>query len=270
VTFSALAASVVFTHYLSPAQIAALAGVFLLASGASALNQYQERDLDARMQRTRTRPVPAGDISPAGAASISLILLLAGLVMLGLFAGWTCFFLGLFNVAWYNGFYTWLKKKTAFAVIPGALTGAVPVLMGWTLAGGRLTDPAAIFLAFFLFIWQVPHFWLLMLQYGEEYRNAGLPSITGVFSMSQIRTITFSWLVAASIASLFLLRFRIFTGTLSAFVIVFLSVTLILFAVNRFFIARTDRFRPLFIAVNLYLLLVLAWLVAERVIIGTW
>jgi protoheme IX farnesyltransferase len=185
------------------------AGVLLLASGASALNQYQERDTDALMERTRGRPLPSGSMSPAGALCVSAALVLPGLLLLFFSGGLTCFLLGVFALLWYNGLYTWLKKKTAFAVFPGALVGAAPPAIGWTSAGGTLDDPRIMAVCFFFFLWQVPHFCLLVLTFGEQYARAGLPSLTNTFSRAQLGRITFVWVTATSTSALLIPLFGV-------------------------------------------------------------
>jgi len=176
--------------------------VFLLSSGASALNQYQERDLDARMERTRNRPLPSGSIGASRAVAFSLALVLAGLAFLAYAGGTKAMFLGLFALIWYNGLYTYLKKTTAFAAVPGAVVGMVPPAIGWVSAGGALFDHRIAAVCFIFFMWQIPHFWLLLLDHGEEYEQAGLPSLTQVMSRPQIGRVTFAWIVAAAIAGL--------------------------------------------------------------------
>jgi protoheme IX farnesyltransferase len=176
--------------------------VFLLSGGASALNQYQERDLDAGMERTRNRPLPSGSIVVSHALAFSFALVLAGLALLAYAGGAKAAFLGLFALIWYNGLYTYLKKKTAFAAVPGAVVGMVPPAIGWVSAGGALFDPRIAAVCFIFFMWQIPHFWLLLLDHGEEYEQAGLPSLTRVMSRSQIGRVTFAWIVAAAIAGL--------------------------------------------------------------------
>ncbi|HTZ39821.1 MAG TPA: protoheme IX farnesyltransferase [Syntrophales bacterium] len=180
------------------------AGVFLLSCGACALNQYQERDLDARMARTAKRPIPSGRIRPENALAIALLLLLAGEGLL-LFTGTAIVpLLGVAAVLWYNVLYTGLKKKSAFAVVPGALVGAIPPAMGWAAGGGSMADPALASLAFFFFIWQVPHFWLHLLSYGEDYRAAGLPALSDVFVDAQLKRLTFQWVAATAVSALLL------------------------------------------------------------------
>lgn len=178
------------------------AGVFILAGGASALNQVQEKEYDAKMERTMQRPVASGAMTAQSALLISVVFMLSGLGILFLFFGLTTMLLGLFNILWYNLLYTNLKKVTAFAVVPGSLTGAIPAFMGWTAAGGHVFEPAIVFIAFFLFIWQVPHFWLLMLKYGKEYEQAGFPTINRSMSPARLRIIIFSWIIATTAASM--------------------------------------------------------------------
>jgi protoheme IX farnesyltransferase len=184
-------------------------GIFLLACGSSAINHYQERDRDAKMERTKDRPIPSGRISATGALLFAFILTTAGSALLYYSSGILAMQLGLLALLWYNAIYTPLKKRTAFAVVPGAVIGAIPPLVGWVAAGALLLDPRAVIMAFFFFIWQVPHFWLLMLKYGEEYTKAGYPSITAIYSTSQIRNITFIWIVATAVSALMLPVFNV-------------------------------------------------------------
>ncbi|HKN18263.1 MAG TPA: UbiA family prenyltransferase, partial [Dissulfurispiraceae bacterium] len=102
------------------------AGVFSLASGSCALNHYQERDTDRLMPRTWGRPIPSGRIRPVQALVFSFLLMCTGSAVLLASSGPRALLLGLFAALWYNGVYVYLKKISAFAVIPGALTGAAP------------------------------------------------------------------------------------------------------------------------------------------------
>jgi protoheme IX farnesyltransferase len=180
-----------------------LAGVFFLACGACSLNQYQERGIDALMPRTQGRPLPSGRIRPTAALIFSVSLLMAGSTFL-IRAGQVPFLLGLCAVLWYNGFYTFLKRTTAFAVIPGAVIGALPVAIGWASAGGDVLDPRMFFLCFFFFMWQVPHFWLFAEKHRLEYSKAGLPSMTSFFSGRQLSRINFIWMSASGVSCIFI------------------------------------------------------------------
>ncbi|HMM11588.1 MAG TPA: protoheme IX farnesyltransferase [Bacteroidales bacterium] len=179
-------------------------GIFVLACGSSALNHYQDSDRDRLMRRTAQRPIPSGRISRNAVLAVSIVLSLAGSLMLYLGSGFEAMQLGLLALLWYNGIYTPMKRRSAFAVIPGSVIGAIPPVVGWVAGGGPLFDPRALMLAFFFFIWQVPHFWLLMLKYGDEYVKAGYPSITQRYNEQQIKILTFIWVIATAISALLL------------------------------------------------------------------
>ena len=157
-------------------------GIFFLACGSSVINHLQERRTDALMSRTSGRPLPAHKISILHAVLIALAETLTGSAILFFIAGAEALLLGLFAMVWYNAVYTFLKRVTPNAVIPGSLIGSIPPLVGWVSAGGDLMTPQAGLLAMFFFIWQVPHFYLLALRYGHEYEKAGLPSIVSRWS----------------------------------------------------------------------------------------
>jgi protoheme IX farnesyltransferase len=155
-------------------------------------------------RRTRDRPIPTGRIQPRSALKTAAALIAGGLVVLSR-GGPTPALLGLGAVLWYNGVYFRLKKHSAFAAVPGALTGAVPPAIGWVCGGGRLTDPGCVAAGLFFFMWQVPHFWVVVLDRGLEYRGAGFPSLIDVFTGSQIRRVISVWVLGTAACSLFLL-----------------------------------------------------------------
>ncbi len=152
-----------------------VAGVTLLAAGCSALNQLLERDLDLLMTRTCRRPLPRGDLTPVAVATIGAILILAGLLLLSLPGGFLPPLLGGGATIWYLGLYTPLKRRTPFALPLGAVSGAIPPVIGWCVAGGNPADFRIILLAGLLYLWQIPHFFLLQRRHGEDYRRAGIP-----------------------------------------------------------------------------------------------
>ncbi|NTW25288.1 MAG: UbiA family prenyltransferase, partial [Lentimicrobium sp.] len=108
-----------------------VAGVFLLAAASSALNQVQEHKTDLIMPRTRNRPIPSGLISLGAAWIFIIAFTLPGIALLHYFSGLMAAFLGLLTYFWYNGIYTPLKRKSAFAAVPGGIVGALPPLIGW-------------------------------------------------------------------------------------------------------------------------------------------
>ena len=236
----------------------------MLASGASAFNQYQEWPYDERMERTRKRPLPSRRISTAEALRIAMIFIIGGMLLLLYYAPPVCFILGFANIMWYNGVYTYLKRVTAFAVVPGALTGAIPILMGWTAGGGSLLAPEALFLAFFLFVWQMPHFWLLTLKYGHEYRQAGFPVLNDLFSEFRIRIVIMAWMTASAGASIMLVYFKILDHPALGFSLIGLNALLLLLIAWQLFVAPAMRYRLIFISANLFMLTVMLSLIANR------
>ena len=244
-----------------------LAGVFLLACGAAALNQVQEQDIDRKMERTRSRPLPSGLITPLHAVAVSLLLVTAGLFLIFTAAGWIAARFGLLAVLWYNGVYTFLKRITAFASVPGALVGAIPPAIGWVSAGGSFIDPRLLALGFIFFMWQVPHFWLLILRHGREYENAGLPSLTRVMGRDQIARITYIWIVASTIASLALPLY----GSVRSPVVYFLFIPPAVWLIwsGRSLTGKQTLLSPsplLFRKINIYLFIMMSLLSLESIV----
>ncbi len=244
----------------------AVFGVFLLSGGASALNEIQERKYDQRMIRTRNRPLPSNRISPLEALFIALILIISGSILLYLTGNITVLFLGLFNIIWYNGVYTYLKRVTPFAVVPGSLTGAVPAFIGWTTAGGYLLDPKIILIGFFLFIWQVPHFWFLLLKYGKEYEEAGFPSISTRLPQQNLKFVTYVWVIATSITTLMFPLFHILESGI-LYTIVFLSNIwlVITFTQLTFNMKIGINFKRTFATINVFMLIIMLLLAVEAI-----
>ena len=211
-TFTGAAGYIAFRHGFDRGLLSSLAGTLLLAMASSAFNEVQEHDLDALMERTNNRPIPRGAVSPAGAGIFALLLAVTGFTLLLWLHGWTPALLGLLAMIWYNGFYTPLKRVSAFAVVPGSLIGALPPAIGWAAAGGRLADPTLLALACILFLWQVPHFWLLSLMHRDGYDQAGFPTLSKHFRESQILRLIFTWTCAAIAACALLPAFHTVSG----------------------------------------------------------
>ena len=158
-----------------------LLGTGLVASGAAALNQWMERELDSRMRRTRDRPLPSGRLQPGEAAMFGVVLTVGGLAVLGIAVNLLTAGLGALTTLTYLALYTPLKTITPFNTLAGAAPGAIPPVIGWAAARGRL-DLEAIVLFGILFLWQMPHFLAIAWLYRDDYENAGfrmLPSVAG-------------------------------------------------------------------------------------------
>jgi protoheme IX farnesyltransferase len=149
-----------------------IVGTGLVASGASALNQYFERELDARMVRTRNRPLPDGRIVPHDALAFSAAIAGAGVLYLIVFVNLLTGLIGAATLAGYILVYTPLKTRTTLCTLIGAFPGAAPPVMGWTAARGEV-DAIALSLFAILFLWQMPHFFAIAWIFTEDYMRAG-------------------------------------------------------------------------------------------------
>ncbi len=258
-----------------------LLGIFMQACGAAALNQFQDSGLDVRMGRTSSRPIPSGRVSRTGALIMAASLLAAGSMILAT-SSVTAALLGLAAAAIYNGIYTPMKRVSPFAVLPGSIIGALPPVAGWVAAGGYLSDPTIHLVAFFFFIWQIPHFWLLLLFYERDYMNGGLPSMFDRFDRRQLLKLTFLWIAAVCVSSMLLPLFAIlersalaYAMSAGALVVVVRSLALLrlrvleeggeaLEADLRRSFARSCRIR--FMEINTFVLLVCALLVTDALL----
>jgi protoheme IX farnesyltransferase len=154
------------------------AGTALVAAGASAINQVTERDTDALMDRTRSRPVAGRRMSPLEGRVVAAVLSAAGLVILGVTINLLSMWVALATLLSYAVLYTPMKRYTSFSTVVGAIPGALPPMIGWAASRGSIDEVAGWSLFFIMFIWQLPHFLAIAWIYREDYGRAGLPMLT--------------------------------------------------------------------------------------------
>jgi protoheme IX farnesyltransferase len=171
-------------------------GTFLVVGGANAFNQVLERDADARMNRTARRPIPSGRLSAASATLAAALMSAGGLAILWYWAGTMTALLGLAALGTYVLVYTPLKTITSLATVPGAVSGAIPPLMGASAASGQL-GPLAWCLFGILFCWQFPHTWAIAATYRSDYEKAGYHALCSKLESS--RSIRAKTVVASGI-----------------------------------------------------------------------
>ncbi|MEE9270657.1 MAG: UbiA family prenyltransferase, partial [Candidatus Krumholzibacteria bacterium] len=164
--------------------------------------------------------------------------------------------------------YTPLKRVTAFAAVPGGVVGAIPPVIGWVAGGGAVFEPRILAVAFFFFMWQVPHFWLLLLfAAGRDYEHVGLPSLTRIFALDQLARITFMWIFATAVTCLVIPLFGIRSNA---------WVNIGLLAAGLWLVVRTARilrrpsgaisFRLAFKHINLYVCWVISLLALNGIV----
>ncbi|MFZ2323242.1 MAG: protoheme IX farnesyltransferase [Ignavibacteriaceae bacterium] len=245
------------TNSMNTGMLLPVLGILLLACGSAALNHYQERSTDAQMDRTKNRPIPSGKISANAALQIAIVLVITGSVLLLVGSNLLALFLGLLNLIWYNVVYTPLKKVTSFAIVPGSLVGAIPPMVGWVAGGGYIFDPQIILISFFFFIWQIPHFWLLLMILDKDYQKAGFPTLTQIFNKEQLARITFMWITATGITGLLLPFFQVAQNTVVIYILLAATIWL---TFNAFKLIRQTQenssFRFAFRDINFFALFV--------------
>lgn len=187
--------------------VAMLVGGSLVSGGANALNCYIDRDIDAKMSRTRTRATASGRISPGAALTFGITISVLGVLVIGLASNWFAAGLAVVGNLYYVLVYTlWLKRSTPHNIVVGGAAGAVPPLVGWAAVTGTLSAPAWILFAI-IFYWTPPHFWSLALLKQGEYGRASVPMLPVVAGEEATRRQIFLYTVLLSAVSLLLVPF---------------------------------------------------------------
>ena len=166
--------------------IATMVGGYLAAGGANALNMYLERDIDAKMKRTRKRPIPSGAVTPRAALIFGLTISAVSALWLGLLVNWVSAALAVGAILLYVVFYTMiLKRRTSQNIVWGGIAGCMPVLIGWSAVTGTVSW-TAVLLFLVIFFWTPPHYWPLAEKFQDDYANAGVPMLPVVSSRSNV------------------------------------------------------------------------------------
>jgi protoheme IX farnesyltransferase len=264
---------VVFTGfvglYLAPGHInpfLAVVAVLCIAVGAGAsgaINMWYDRDIDAVMQRTRDRPLPAGRMAPGEALGFGCTLAGASVMVMGLAVNWAAAALLAGTIAFYVFIYTmWLKRRTPQNIVIGGAAGAFPPLVGWAAVTGDVGLPSLILFAL-IFFWTPPHFWALALYRTGDYAKAGVPMLPVVAGKRETKkqmllyTLVL-WPVALAPAWLGM------TGMIYGGVAVVLSLLFTLAAIRVWFDDGDTAARQMFGFSLLYLFLLFAVMVVDR------
>ena len=240
-----------------------IVGTALMASGASALNQLWERTYDARMRRTRDRPLPSGRLQPQPVLVLGCVLSLCGLAYLAFSVNLLTSFIGTASLCAYLFLYTPLKRVTWLNTAVGAVPGGLPALMGWTAARGQL-GAGGWALFGILALWQVPHFMAIAWIYREEYAKAGfkmLPVLDPEGKRTGRQAVNHAW--ALLLVSLWPFVLRI-VGPIYLSGALLLGAGFLWFALQFSRQLNQSRARQLFYASILYLPLLLGLMVVDK------
>jgi heme o synthase len=241
-----------------------LLGTALLAGGAAALNQLLEREYDARMRRTQDRPLPSGRLQPQTVLMVGCVAAFLGVAFLARGVNVTTSLVGILSMACYLFIYTPLKRVTWLNTLAGAVPGALPPLMGWTAARGEVSSEGLALFAIQA-CWQVPHFMAIAWIYREEYARAGfkmLPVIDPQGRRTGRQALMYA--VALLLVSLFPFLFHL-TGPIYLISALVLGLSFVWYAFQFAREAAVARARQLFYASLLYLPLLLAVMVLDKI-----
>ena len=187
---------------------ATLLGTALAAGSAAAFNNYYDRDIDALMRRTATRPLPSGLLPPVHAVWLGAGLAIASFAVLATFANLLAAMLGLGSIFYYVVVYTmWLKRRTPQNIVIGGGAGASAPLIAWAAITGRIGVPA-ILLSSIVFLWTPPHFWALSLYRRDDYARAKIPMLPVTHGEPETRRqiVVYAWILVLATLALVPLR----------------------------------------------------------------
>jgi protoheme IX farnesyltransferase len=177
--------------------VAAVLCIALGAGAAGAINMWYDRDIDARMKRTATRPIPAGRIAPGAALGYGTTLSVASVVIMGLATNWVAAAVLALSIAFYVVVYTmWLKRRTPQNIVIGGAAGAFPPVIGWAAVTGDVTvEPLVLFAI--IFFWTPPHFWSLSLFAHADYERVGVPMLPVTHGARETRrqVVLYTWIL---------------------------------------------------------------------------
>lgn len=240
-------------------------GVFLLSGAASVINQIQEQKFDALMQRTTNRPIPMKILSASQSWFIALLLFGFSLPLLYFYSTLSGLLLGVFSLLWYVSVYTYLKRVSSMAMIPGTLTGIIPVFIGWVASGQDICSHYIILAGLFMAFWQLPHFVLLMLRYEEDYKKAGFPVITRIMTIKVIGLLKLGCVIVLVIIYSLMLYFNQFNDLLTV-----IPGTISTLGVLGYFlfnyISGSPRYKTEFIVINIYMMMFLLLLAVDKLV----
>jgi protoheme IX farnesyltransferase len=242
-------------------------GVFVLATGAASLNSLQEYRHDGEMERTKNRPLPKGLLTIRQAGLQALVLLMAGLAIIFSATGTSLpMVTGAGAVVLYNCIYTPLKAKTVLAIVPGAICGAIPPYIGWLGGGGGAVSPTAALLVTLFVLWQVPHYWLVLLSFQADYTKSKMPSLLNQFQENSLKRFFVTWIGALVTVMLMFMVLPSYLAWPFSLVLSVNSCLLLSAFVYGLAVRKKSNYRVLFVSLNLALFMHMAIVALGRMV----
>ena len=226
---------------------------FLLCAGSGGLNNCQDKHRDKALERTRNRLLPRGILPIFPVLTLCTLLIFVGLAGLGgtrqplMTMG-----LGLVGVILYNGIYTPLKSHTTLAILPGALCGMVPPALGWFAAGGTIPmDPTILSVMGIFGVWQLPHYWLVLMCHKDDYQASAIPSMLTLFSTLQVKRILLLWVLLFSTMTQMMPLFLPHASRPACWILELNGIGLSFWFMHRFFLRKKQNIPMEFKVLNL-------------------
>ncbi len=257
VGFTALFGYVFANQAIGIFAFAVFISVFLLACGGASFNSYQERKRDGLMKRTNNRPLVQGSLTAKQAIIQSITLVIIGLAGLFIYTNIRAFIAGLIGILIYNLVYTRLKPYSIHAIIPGAICGAVPPYIGWLAANGEFVSVNASLPVLLLIFWQIPHFFLVLLNHKNDYIDSYSPNMLKKLTEPVLQRIFLPWITALAAT---MLTFSVIPSKLGGgerTVIVVNAVILIGLFYGQLLFAASPNYKGLFRYLNFSIFLLM-------------
>ena len=265
---------VVFTSavgmFLAPGNLhpvlmfAALLCIAVGAGASGAVNMWFDRDIDAIMLRTQSRPLPAGRVAPATALTIGIWLAVGSVSLMALAINWLCALLLAVTICFYIFIYTmWLKRKTPQNIVIGGAAGALPPVIGWAAVAGDI-GLAALALFLIIFLWTPPHFWALSLVRVNEYKKVGVPMLPVVAGITSTKRHIFWYSIALVLSTVLPLAIGL-SGAVYGIGAALLGLIFFLLAVKVMWRDNIDDSKRLFSFSILYLFLIFVLLAVDHI-----
>lgn len=246
-----------------PTLLTALAGIALVAGSAAAINQVADHRIDAVMQRTRARPLPAGHLEPRRVLWFAAVIGVAGAVVLAVWVNLLTAVLTVLSLVGYAFVYTrYLKYATPQNIVIGGAAGATPPLLGWTAATGQVDFPALL-LFLIIFVWTPPHFWALALYRKDEYADAAVPMlpVTHGEDYTRLHILLYTLLLALITVLPYVTGM---SGAIYLFAALLLDAVFLYYAISLKITRSRDKAMETFVFSIIYLMLLFAALLLDR------
>lgn len=234
--------------------------IFLLACAAATFNSIQEKESDAKYTRTCKRPLVTGSIKTRTAYIFAIAtLFISNLILIAFGTTLLPFLLGLSALIIYNLVYTPLKSVSEFALIPGGIAGSLPPYIGWTFGGGAPYDPLILGIMALFFLWQPPHFCLVLLEYANEYQDKRIfKNLITRFSTNRIKKIITIWLLAFMCTAIFLTVLPGFLVQSARVIVVIAAPGFVFCFLIHLLRSNSPRYKMLFISLNSFMISIMS------------